>query len=116
MEAPNSIQATVPLTATAGPISLTTPAGTGTSSAPFKSATRFENTDPALTYTSGWDRTSTLRPWSVGTAAVASTAGQQVTFTFTGTDLTWIGVRGPQAGHPPVFPHRVFISQPHMYF
>ena len=115
MEAPNSIQATVPLTATAGPISVTTPAGTGTSSAPFKSATRFENTDPALTYTSGWDRTSTLRPWSVGTAAVASTAGQQVTFTFSGTDLTWIGFRGPQAGIARVSLDGVFIQQLDMY-
>src|SRR2546430_4299730 len=115
MEAPNSIQATVPLTATAGPISVTTPAGTGTSSAPFKSATRFENTDPALTYTSGWDRTSTLRPWSVGTAAVASTAGKQVPFTFTGTDLRWIGFRGPQAGIARVSLDGVFIQQIDMY-
>src|SRR2546422_2415563 len=114
MEAPNSSQARVPLTATARPISVTPPAGTGTSSTAFKVATRFENTDPAVTYTSGWD-TSTSRPWSGGTAAVVSTAGAQATFTFIGTDLRWIGFRGPQAGIARVSLDGVFIQQIDMY-
>src|SRR5205823_2316929 len=115
VNSPTSIQATLPASATTGPISVTTPAGTGTSSTAFKVATRFENDDPALTYTSGWDRTSTARPWSGGTAAVASTAGQQVTFTFIGTDLRWIGFRGPQAGIARVSLDGVFIQQLDMY-
>ena len=115
VNSPTSIQATLPAVATTGPISVTTPAGTGTSSTAFKVATRFENTDPPLTYTSGWDRNSTSRPWSGGTAALASTAGQQVTFTFIGTDLRWIGFRGPQAGIARVSLDGVFIQQIDMY-
>src|SRR5437773_293897 len=115
VNSPTSIQATVPAPATAGPISVSTPGGTGTSSTPFNVATRFENTDAALRYTSGWDQNSTTRPWSGGTAAVAPTAGQQVTFTFTGTDLRWIGFRGPQAGIARVSLDGVFIQQIDMY-
>src|SRR5207249_11953797 len=63
---------------------------------------------------SGWDR-STMRPWSGGTAAVASTAGEQATFTFTGTDLRWIGFRGPQAGIARVSLDGVFIQQIDFY-
>src|SRR5205823_2584422 len=58
VNSPTSIQATVPAPATAGPISVSTPGGTGTSSTPFNVATRFENTDAALRYTSGWDQNS----------------------------------------------------------
>src|SRR5207302_55096 len=41
VNSPTSIQATLPAVATTGPISVTTPAGTGTSSTAFKVATRF---------------------------------------------------------------------------
>ena len=56
-----------------------------------------------------------MRPWSGGTAAVASTAGEQATFTFTGTDLRWIGFRGPQAGIARVSLDGVFIQQIDFY-
>ena len=46
---------------------------------------------------------------------MAPTAGQQVTFTFIGTDLRWIGFRGPQAGIARVSLDGVFIQQIDMY-
>src|SRR5438477_457850 len=36
--------------------------------------------------------------YSEGTAAVSTIQGDRATFTFTGTSVSWIGYRGPQAG------------------
>lgn len=64
--------------------------------------TRFDQTDPSVTYTAGWI-TDTNAPWSEGTAAYNNTAGAQATFTFTGTSVKWIGARGPWGGIARVF-------------
>jgi hypothetical protein len=60
--------------------------------------TRHQETDPAITYTAGWVRDNRDHPYSEGTAAVAAAPGDQATFTFTGTSVSWIGHRGPQNG------------------
>jgi hypothetical protein len=61
-------------------------------------STRFEETDPSVSYTSGWNQGDNSRTWSGGTAASSSAAGAQVTFGFTGPSVTWIGGRAPQTG------------------
>jgi hypothetical protein len=64
--------------------------------APAPTVTRFQETDRSITYTAGW--TSPGGMWSGGTAAVSTTTGARATFIFTGTSVSWIGFRGPQAG------------------
>ena len=64
---------------------------------PPPTVTRFEETEQAVAYSAGWVGSSSAR-WSGGTAASSSAAGAQATFTFTGTSVSWIGFRGPQAG------------------
>ena len=67
--------------------------------------TRFDQTDPSVTYTAGWvtDGTAAKRPWSEGSGAYINTAAAQATFTFTGTSVKWIGARGPWGGIARVF-------------
>jgi len=62
------------------------------------SGTRREETDPAITYSAGWLQGNRDHPYSEGTAAVSTIPGDRATFTFTGTSVSWIGYRGPQAG------------------
>jgi hypothetical protein len=64
--------------------------------------TRFDETDPSVTYTAGWT-TDTNAPWSEGSGAYNKTAGAQATFSFTGTSVKWIGARGPWGGIARVF-------------
>jgi len=63
-----------------------------------RSATRRQETDPAITYGLGWIQGNRDRPYSEGTAAVSTVPGAQATFSFTGTSVSWIGARGPQTG------------------
>jgi hypothetical protein len=62
------------------------------------SGTRHQETDPAISYTAGWVRDNRDHPYSEGTAAVSGVRGDQATFTFTGTSVSWIGFSGPQTG------------------
>ena len=59
--------------------------------------TRFEETDAHLAYTGNW-RTLTGRSYSAGSLRYASSPGDAVTITFTGTALTWIAKTGPTYG------------------
>jgi hypothetical protein len=59
---------------------------------------RTEETAASLSYSAGWSLGDATRPWSGGTAATSATAGARVSVTWTGTQIRWIGLRGPQAG------------------
>jgi len=61
--------------------------------------TRVEETALATTvYTGPWFQSHAERPWSGGTAAVSNTALARATLIFSGTGVSWLGLRGPQTG------------------
>src|SRR5689334_12504331 len=66
-------------------------------SAAAVAATRFEETDLAVTLGAGWSA-DTSRPWSGGSAAVSAIPGVQASFTFTGSTVNWIGALRPDTG------------------
>src|SRR5579864_7187977 len=62
---------------------------------PAATISRLQQTDPSVAFTgSGWVQGDTSDLWSGGTAAASITPGDQVTFTFTGTGIRWLGARG----------------------
>jgi hypothetical protein len=81
----------------------------------LKTLVRFEQTSPSITRTAGWTLGDTSRTWSGGTAAYATTAGTQATFTFTGTSVSWIGARGPQTGIARVLLDGVLVAEVDTY-
>jgi bacillopeptidase F len=75
-------------------------------------------TDPAAR----WILEDTGKAWSgtsantgTGTAALSSTAGARAEFTFTGTDVTWIGFKGPIAGIATVSLDGSFVATLDLY-
>ncbi len=76
--------------------------------------TRFEETDPSITYTAGW--TPDSHPsFSSGAAAVSNTPGAQATFTFTGPSVAWIGGRSTETGIARVFLDGTFVTEVDTY-
>src|SRR5437660_7572808 len=66
--------------------------------------TRVEETALAtIVYTGGWFQSHSERPWSGGTAALSNAALSRATLTFSGTGVSWVGLRGPQAGVAKVY-------------
>jgi hypothetical protein len=66
---------------------------------PAPTVTRVQETDPSLTFSAGWAVFGqTSQQWSGGTARVADTGGPQVTFTFTGTAVAWVGLSADRCG------------------
>ena len=60
--------------------------------------------ESGLSLSAGWTPAeATTRAWSGGTATVSATAGAQATFTFIGTEVRWVGLRGPQMGIAQVY-------------
>ena len=72
--------------------------------------TQIQETDPSISYGSGWVQGNRDRAYGQGTAAESNTPGSQSTFTFTGTGVSWIGARGPQTGIARVFLDGVFVE------
>jgi len=71
---------------------------------PAVAQTRVEETALATTvYTGGWFQRHSERPWSGGTAALSNAALSRATLTFSGTGVSWLGLRGPQAGVAKVY-------------
>lgn len=73
--------------------------------------TRFEETDSAVTYTGSWIQGNLNRTWSLGTAAESGTAGAQATFSFNGTQVSWIGCRKMTTGIANVYVDGAFVAQ-----
>ena len=59
--------------------------------------------ETSATYTGTWTQGDSTRTWSGGTAAVSTTAGARATFDFSGTEVRWVGLRGPQTGTARIF-------------
>jgi hypothetical protein len=85
------------------------------SSPPSTAGTRFEETASSVTYTAGWTQGDTSAAWSGNTAAASTTAAARATFAFTGTSVSWIGLRGPQTGIARVFLDGAFHAEVDTY-
>src|SRR5260221_209483 len=100
---------------------------------PAATISRLQETDPSVAYTAGWvqdnpvvtvipsithgfTQGNSLRSWSAGAALVSTTPGAQVTFTFTGTAIDWIGARGTQSGIARIFLDGAFVEDFDTYF
>src|SRR5262245_29550481 len=82
---------------------------------PPPSSTRFEENDPAVTYSGGWTQGDSTETWSGGTAAFSAAAGAQASFTFTGPSITWIGGRDSTTGIAHVSIQGVFVRSVDTY-
>lgn len=65
---------------------------------PAPMVSHLQETDPFVSYTTGWFSGDVSKPWSGGTATVSTAPGAQATLTFEGTAVRWIGYRGPDTG------------------
>ena len=77
-------------------------------------ATRFEDTDPAVSYTGAWAHGTDPRA-SSGTYAEAQTAGATGTFSFTGTGVRWNGLLNTNNGIARVSVDGVFKGEVDTY-
>jgi hypothetical protein len=77
---------------------------------PSVPVTRFEETHPSVTFSPGWTQGDNAWPWSGGSTAWSRTPGARVTFSFTGTSVTWIGYRSSDSGIARVFVDGIFVS------
>ena len=64
---------------------------------------RYQEEDPAVAYEGNWIFRNLNRTWSEGTISEASTPGAAVTFTFTGTSVSWIGCRKLSTGDADIY-------------
>jgi hypothetical protein len=62
-----------------------------------------QETSTSVAYAGAWELANTDRAWSGGAAAVSTAAQARAEFAFTGTRVSWIGFRGPQAGKARIF-------------
>ena len=62
-----------------------------------------QETSTSVAYAGVWEQGNTDRAWIGGTAAVSTIALARAELAFTGTRVSWIGFRGPQAGKARVF-------------
>jgi hypothetical protein len=77
--------------------------------------TRFEEEDAAISYNGAWVHDNRNRTWSEGAAATSAAAGARVTFAFTGTSVSWIGLRKLSTGLADVYLDGVFVKQINTY-
>jgi len=71
--------------------------------APAPVVSHMQDVDPDISYTGAWTGGDISKPWSGGSATFSATSGAQATLTFRGTEIGWIGARGPDTGIARVF-------------
>jgi hypothetical protein len=77
---------------------------------------RYQETDPAVVYSPGnWVWPNINRTWSEGAIAESPTPGAFVTFTFTGTSVSWIGCRKLSTGTADIFLDGVLVKSVDTY-
>jgi hypothetical protein len=76
---------------------------------------RYQERDAAVTYSGAWFHGNVNRTWSEGAASTSAAAGARVTFTFTGTSVSWIGCRKLSTGLARVFLDGVFVREINTY-
>jgi hypothetical protein len=88
----------------------------------FDVRSRIEENGVPVVYTGAWSFNGTMRNWSdtslttgVGTASFADTAGARADLTFTGSAVTWIGIRAPWVGIADVSVDGVFAQRIDLY-
>ena len=88
----------------------------------FDMRPRFEDPDPSITYSGVWTPQDTIRAYSGtslqtggGTAARSATAGARAQFAFTGTSVSWVGMRGSWLGLADVFLDGAFAARVDLY-
>ena len=72
--------------------------GTGSDRTPAVAGARIEESNVAVTLDSRWTNADARFGWSGGAAVQSDVAGATASFTFTGTSVRWLGVRGRNAG------------------
>ena len=72
---------------------------------------RFQEEDPAVSYTGDWTHGNVNRSWSEGAAATSAVPGSRATFTFTGTGVSWIGCQKSSIGPARIYLDGVFVEQ-----
>ncbi len=70
---------------------------------PAPAVSHLQDVDPDISYSAGWTGSDLVKPWSGGAATLSTTPGAQATLTFRGTEIGWIGARGPEYGIARVF-------------
>ena len=83
---------------------------------PAPVVSHLQDTDPDISYTTGWTGGDFSKPWSGGAATLSTTPGAQATLTFSGTAISWVGYRGPEAGIARVFLDGVLAGEVDTYF
>jgi hypothetical protein len=64
---------------------------------------RYQEGDPAITYTGAWNERNVNRSWSEGAAAATSTLGARATFSFTGTSVSWVACEKRNMGRARIY-------------
>ncbi|MBI3043009.1 MAG: hypothetical protein HYY78_09315 [Betaproteobacteria bacterium] len=76
---------------------------------------RSQETDPAVSYSGTWTHGNRNRTWSEGTASVSGTAGSRASFTFSGTEVRWVGFRAARTGIANVYLDGTFVAEVDTY-
>jgi hypothetical protein len=73
--------------------------------------TRYQEESPAVVYSGNWIHGNLNRTWSEGTISESATPGSRATFTFNGTQVSWIGCQKNTTGIANVYVDGNLVSQ-----